>query len=143
MVVVVVMVLIPCQTLTFSYAATPAWNLFYSGIFRLKVYREPLCRRYYATPCSFACIYCTGALVTLLLVPFFMAYDPYSECCKRQGNLVCSTLKRSNVLRNPSRRYTTTPAFAMSSKDNDDILCILCSRGDPKHPCIIMTGETL
>ena len=44
-----------------------------------QVYKEPLCRRYYATPCSFAGVYCAGALVTLLLTPFFMAYDPYSE----------------------------------------------------------------
>ncbi len=51
--------------------------------FFLQVYKEPLCRRYYATPCSFAGIYCAGALITLLLTPFFVAYDPYSECFSR------------------------------------------------------------
>ncbi|CAM9305707.1 unnamed protein product [Pylaiella littoralis] len=43
----------------------------------MKVYKEPLCRRYYATPCSFAGIYCAGAFITSLITPFFVAYDPY------------------------------------------------------------------
>ncbi|CAM9550595.1 unnamed protein product, partial [Scytosiphon promiscuus] len=42
-----------------------------------QVYKEPLCRRYYATPCSLAGAYYAGAFMTLLLTPFFMAYDPY------------------------------------------------------------------
>ncbi|CAN0345140.1 unnamed protein product [Ascophyllum nodosum] len=41
----------------------------------LQVYKEPLCRRYFAAPCSCATIYYVGALVTLLLTPFFMVYD--------------------------------------------------------------------
>ncbi|CAM9611948.1 unnamed protein product, partial [Ectocarpus sp. 13 AM-2016] len=44
----------------------------------VQVYREPLCRRYYAAPCSFAGIFSVGIFISVIVTPFFMVYDPYS-----------------------------------------------------------------
>eukprot|EP00903_Cladosiphon_okamuranus_P011146 g10520.t1 len=66
----------------------------------VEVYREPLCRRHYATPCSFAGIYYAGAFITLLLTPFFMAYDPYKFW-----------LKTDTYLEQPEVTYTKELLF--------------------------------
>jgi Transmembrane protein 231 len=42
----------------------------------LQVFREPIYRKYHAKPCGCAFLYFLAALVTLLLVPFYLAYDP-------------------------------------------------------------------
>lgn len=44
----------------------------------VQVYKEPISRGYHAPLCSCAALYFLAWLVALLLVPFFVAYDPYT-----------------------------------------------------------------